>query len=61
MKWMMWLVLCAVCNSNGQKSKDTSKTVITPGQRDQVDKLRSELNAAFEAGEGVPVCRKSNT
>ncbi|TDG41250.1 hypothetical protein AWZ03_012334 [Drosophila navojoa] len=54
MKWMICLVLCAVCNSNGQKSKDTSKSVLTPGQREQVDKLRSELNAAFEAGEGVP-------
>lgn len=49
MNLLLCLLLFAACN--GSSNGGDSKPSITASQRAEIDKLRSELNAAFEAGE----------
>lgn len=49
MKLLLCLLLFAACNSRSNGA--ASKPSVSASQRAEIDKLRSELNAAFEAGE----------
>lgn len=47
----LWLCLLFLVACNGSSNGGDSKPSISSVQRAEIDKLRSELNAAFEAGE----------
>lgn len=49
MRLLLGLLLFVTCN--GSSNGGDSNPSISSAQRAEVDKLRSELNAAFEAGE----------
>ncbi|XP_030563127.1 uncharacterized protein LOC115764321 [Drosophila novamexicana] len=54
MKLVLCLLLYATCSRNGEANNTTKPLPATSVQRAEVEKLRSELNAAFDAGEETP-------